>query len=400
MNVFIVMIDEILGKVNPLNFWLGPVSYQKMTNDNIAVTNYMAASAILMTKFLTLQVKPIDTIIVKNVTTYIDLVFCLVVLPVMIMIFPVERWFRNFPWYVTTVGVWLYALYFLNRLYAVSALFKNRKSRCIGVALILLSALVTCLLSKVTLYDPKPNVFDEGITRIFPSIMQYQQAIWSLFMIVEAFSFAIGLLTEANMHKSRRRAVEAERDRAEIELYKAQIKPHFMFNTLNSLYGLFLTHNDKALESLEKYIAMLRYIHMTSMKDFVALAEEVDYIKQYVELQSLRLNEMTTVKLDIDIADESLNCPPMLLVTFVENCFKHGISPVEKSQITISIREQKGKLMFSTDNRIFPVKRIGEHMGIENCRKRLQRLYPGKHTIGISNDGKFYKIKLNIDLSA
>lgn len=335
----------------------------------------------------------------KNVPIYIDLAFCLIVLPIMVVIFPVERWFHNFQWYVVTVGVWLYALYFLNRTLTVPMLFRDSRRRWCGIGLIVLSLVVTYALSRVSLYNPKPNVHDVGITRLFPTIQQYQQAVWSLFMIVEAFSFAIGLLTQANLQKSRRRAVEAERDKAEIELYKAQIKPHFMFNTLNSLYGLFLTHDDKALESLEKYISMLRYIHTTSSRDFVPLSDEADYIRQYVALQSLRLNEMTTVAMKIDIENESLQVPPMLLVTFVENCFKHGVSPVEKSDISIALAERGGKLLFSTENRIFPVKRIGEHMGIENCRKRLELLYPGSHMMEIDNDGVFYRVKLSIDLS-
>ncbi len=334
----------------------------------------------------------------KNVSVCIDLVFCLIVLPIMVVIFPVERWFHNFPGYVTTAGAWLYMLYFINRVFTVPSLFRNSRRRWLGVGLIVFSLGVTYLLSQVSLYNPKPNIHDDGITRIFPSIQQYQQAVWSLFMIVEAFSFAIGLLTQANIQKSRRRAVEAERDKAEIELYKAQIKPHFMFNTLNSLYGLFLTHDVKALESLEKYISMLRYIHTTSQRDFVPLSEEADYIRQYVELQSLRLNGMTTVVMNIAIEHENLQVPPMLLVTFVENCFKHGVSPVEKSDINITLMEKSGQLIFSTVNRIFPVKRIGEHMGIENCRKRLELLYPRNHSMDIENDSVYYKVKLSIEL--
>ncbi len=335
----------------------------------------------------------------KNVSIYIDLVFCLIILPIMVMIFPMERWFYSFQWYVITVVAWLYILYVVNRCFTVPSLFDGVKKRWLGLIMIVLSIGVTYCLSRITLYTPEPNIHDIGIVRIFPSVLQYRQAVWSLFMIVEAFSFAIGLLTQANLQKSRRRAVEAERDKAEIELYKAQIKPHFMFNTLNSLYGLFLTHDEKALESLEKYISMLRYIHTTSMRDFVAISDEVDYIRQYVALQSLRLNEMTSVKMDIDIENESLHIPPMLLVTFVENCFKHGISPVEQSEISIMLTERSGNLIFSTVNRIFPVKRIGEHMGIENCRKRLELLYPGKHVMDNNSDGKFYRVKLCMDLS-
>lgn len=266
--------------------------------------------------------------------------------------------------------------------------------------MIIFSIAVTYGFSCVTLYTPKPNIHDVGITRLFPNIQQYQQAIWSLFMIVEAFSFAVGLLTQTNIQRSRRRIVEAERDKAEIELYKAQIKPHFMFNTLNSLYGLFLTKNENALASLEKFISMMKYIHTSSMCDSVPLSDEVNYICQYVELQKLRLNEMTTVEFDINIEDGSLMVPPMLLVTFVENCFKHGVSPVEKSRINISLQERDGKMEFLTNNRIFPVTRIGEHMGIENCRKRLNLLFGGKHNLNITKEDCFFTVKLIIDLRA
>lgn len=335
----------------------------------------------------------------KNVSLYIDLVFCLLVLPGMAIIFPIERWFYHFEWYVITVGVWLYLLYFLNRIMTVPLMFRRgRKNRIAAIAMIILSFIVTYRLSQITLYQPKPSVFDSGITRLLPSIQQYQQAVWSLFMIVEAFSFAVGLMTQANMQKSRRRAVEAERDKAEIALYKAQIKPHFMFNTLNSLYGLFLTNNEKALESLEKFISMMRYIHTTSSRDHVALSDEAAYIMEYVELQSLRLNEMTEVSMETDIDDDGIQVPPMLLVTFVENCFKHGISPVEKSNIRINLTEKNGTLLFTTRNRVFHAKRISEHMGIDNCRKRLELLYPDRHMLDIADDGELFNVKLRIEL--
>lgn len=334
----------------------------------------------------------------KNLVRYIDLAFCLIVLPLMAMIFPVERWFHNFQWYVITVGIWLYIVYFVNRLFTVPFLFGNLRRRLTALMFVIASLGVTYGLSSVILYQPKPNIHDEGIFRLLPNVLQYQQAVWSLFMIVETFSFAIGLLTQADLQKSRRMAVETERDRAEIELYKARIKPHFMFNTLNSLYGLFLTRDSKALESLERYISMLRYIYTTSGCDFVPLSDEVDYIQKYVALQSLRLNEMTTVALDIELENDNLRVLPMLLVTFVENCFKHGVSPDEKSDISISIIERGGRLSFSTCNRIFPVERIGEHLGIDNCRKRLELLYPSKHRMEIGNDGMFYHVNLLIDL--
>lgn len=336
----------------------------------------------------------------KNISLYIDLVFCIIVLPLMALIFPVERWFHNFQWYVIAVGTWLLFLYVLNRIVTVPLIFKKTRERVIGVMIFLISISITYWFATIQLYVPKEgtNPFDYGIVRILPSIQPYQQAVWSLFVIVETFSFAVGLLTQANMQKAKRRAVEAERDKAEIELYKAQIKPHFMFNTLNSLYGLFLTQDEKALVALEEYISMLRYIHVSSHRDFAPISDEVDYIRQYIGLQSLRLNEMTTVHTDIEVENYRLQVPPMLLVTFVGNCFKHGVSPIEESKIIIRLIEKDGLLTFSTENRIFPVKRIGEHMGIENCKKRLNLLYSERHSLNIENDGDYFYVKLSIKL--
>lgn len=336
----------------------------------------------------------------KNLAFYIDLAFCLIVLPIMVALSPIERWVHNFTTYMILAGVWLYFVYIVNRVFTIPFLFGDRNRKICGIAMILLSIIVTFILSGIELYIPKPNIHDEGIVRRLPQIIQYQQALWTLFMIVEAFSFAVGLLVHTNIQKARLRAAEAERDKAEIELYKAQIKPHFMFNTLNSLYGLFLTENKNALPSLEKFISMMRYIHTSSNRDLVPLSEEAEYIREYVEVQSLRLNEMTTVVLKINTQDEGLMIPPMLLVTFVENCFKHGVSPVQKSCILISLSEEEGNLLFATSNRIFPVRRIGEHMGIENCRRRLELLYPGKYELAINNNSDIYNVSLQIRLKS
>ncbi len=335
----------------------------------------------------------------KHLTQYIDIAFCLIVLPIMIFLFPVERWFHYVPWYVVLVGLWLYAVYFLNRLVTVSLFFRNDKFRLIGIGLILVSIIITYALASVQWYVPKPMDYDRGIVRLFPSATQHRQAVWSLFVIVETFSFAVGLLSEANIQRTRSLQLEAERERAEIEMYKVQVKPHFMFNTLNSLYGLFLTGSDKALESLEKYISMMRYIHISSTNNAVPLSNEADYIRQFVELQSLRLNDKTKVELNIDIESPELMIPPMLLVTFVENCFKHGVSSVEHSDIFILIRERNGILTFKTSNMVFSGKRIGEHMGIENCKKRLCLLYPNRHQLNINQVNSTFNVELTIELT-
>ena len=320
-----------------------------MTNCAIVVANDKVVNTYIIIKYLTLQYNWK----MKNLALYIDLAFCLIVLPIMVALSPIERWVHNFTAYMTLAGAWLYFVYIINRTFTIPFLFGSRNKKIYGAIMILVSIIVTFTLSGIELYIPKPSIHDEGIVRRLPQILQYQQALWTLFMIVEAFSFAVGLLVQTNIQKARLRAAEAERDKAEIELYKAQIKPHFMFNTLNSLYGLFLTENNNALPSLEKFISMMRYIHTSSNRDLVPLSEEAEYIREYVEVQSLRLNEMTKVVLNIDIDNDSLMIPPMLLVTFVENCFKHGVSPVQKSCIHIGLSEDEGNLSFATSKSLF-----------------------------------------------
>lgn len=336
----------------------------------------------------------------KHIARYIDLVFCLIVLPGIFLLSPIERWAHHFTTYTVMAGIWLYALYFINRRIAIPLLFVNKRERVKGIAIILLTVLVTAVFSGIKLYTPKPVVFDDGFSQYLPRVAQYRQVLWTSFMIVEAFSFAVSTLIYSTGQIARLKEAEFQKEKAEIELYKAQIKPHFMFNTLNSIYGLFLTRNENALPSLEKFISMMRYVHLSSNKDFVSLGDETEYIRQYVDIQSLRLNKMTSVYLHIDVRNENLRIPPMLLVTFVENCFKHGISSVEPSTIRISLTEDEGTLLFSTSNLIFPIKRIGEHMGIDNCRKRLNLLYEGRYRLSIFNNNDIFKVSLQINLKS
>ena len=114
----------------------------------------------------------------KNISLYIDLVFCLLVLPAMAAIFPVERWWHNFGWYVLTAMIWLYAVYFVNRVVTVPCLFSGKTRKLTGLLLFVLSIAGTYGLSSIQLYTPKPCVFDAGIERVLPNVNQYQQAVW------------------------------------------------------------------------------------------------------------------------------------------------------------------------------------------------------------------------------
>lgn len=131
----------------------------------------------------------------KNLSHVIDIAFCCIFLPVMIAIYPVERWAHNFPVYTVCAGVWLYAAYAVNRLAVVPLLFGARRRKvAAAIALLALSFAVTAVLASYRLYEPKPSPYDAGIVRRLPVVEQYQQCLWSLFVIVEFFSLAFGVL--------------------------------------------------------------------------------------------------------------------------------------------------------------------------------------------------------------
>ena len=142
----------------------------------------------------------------------------------------------------------------------------------------------------------------------------------------------------------------------------------------------------------------MRYIQSSSTRDLVTLTDEAEYIRQYVHLQSLRLGKKTRVNLHTDVTGSPALIPPMLLITFVENCFKHGVSSDVESEIVISLTQSDGELRLHTSNRIFPAERIGEHTGIANCRKRLELLYPARHSLSIVSESDLFIVNLRIRL--
>lgn len=201
------------------------------------------------------------------------------------------------------------------------------------------------------------------------------------------FCFAVGMVSEAYRQRLASEEMEFERNRAELALYKAQMNPHFLFNTLNTLYGLVITRSDKAELAMERFINLTKYMYNNTNSDFISLREEVDYIEQYIGLQKLRLNDFAKVEFVHDIEDGSLEVPPMMLITFVENAFKYGISSVESCFINIRLRQNGGSVEFEVDNSVVQNNRKeSKRMGIANCRRRLELLYPGRHTLTVGKD--------------
>ena len=330
-----------------------------------------------------------------RISTYIDLLFCLVILPLIIMLVPVEKWIIHHTYFMLTLIVYLYALYFTYRKANIPSLFLRHK---FGQVFFLIAALliITWGLSQIPIPKDKfsTSSLDLGIRQHMRT-----QTVWFFFLVVTGFSLSIELIFELFRQILSRQEIEAEKNRAELALYKAQINPHFLFNTLNALYGLVLTKSNKTESAFIKFSNILKYMYAQTTMETISINNEVEYIRQYVDLQSLRLNKHTQVVFETQIDDEHAKIPPMILITFVENSFKYGVSSDTDCTIFIRIIVKEGQLIFETENMIMKENHQNPHaIGIDNCRKRLELLYPNRFVLLTKEENGYFKTYLNIQL--
>ena len=193
---------------------------------------------------------------------------------------------------------------------------------------------------------------------------------------------------------------EAEKARAELAFLKAQINPHFLFNTLNNIYSLALTKNDDTPFAVMKLSNIMRYLTDDATHDYVALQSEVECISDYIELQKLRLNQKTEINFSVNGWLDEKQISPLILITLVENVFKYGVSNHEHSPLTIRISADERTITLFCQNRVFNTLRKVERegIGIGNTKQRLQLLYPNKHLLNITSDKGLYTILLTVQL--
>ena len=328
-----------------------------------------------------------------KIAVYIDLFFCIIILPLIIMLVPVDRWIVHHPNFTLILILYLYALYFTYRKVNIPSLFIQRK---FGRILLLLGILLG-ITELISVY-PLPENSDSSLTINFRRHLR-AQTVWFFFLIVTGFSLSISLSFELFRQIFSKQELETEKDKAELALYKAQINPHFLFNTLNTLYGLILTQSDRTESAFIKFANILKYMYSQTTAETIAISNEIDYIAQYIDLQLLRLNRHTRVTFEHHTDNGQIQIPPMILITFVENAFKYGTSSDEDCEIFIRITVKEGVLQFETENDIMKEKPTDDSaIGIENCRKRLELQYPGRFTLSVRHENNRFKIRLTIHL--
>lgn len=222
----------------------------------------------------------------------------------------------------------------------------------------------------------------------------------TIFLLV--FIFGIGSLAQQYFTVARQKEIiEQQQVKAELSLLKSQINPHFLFNVLNSIYSLSLKKSDMAPEVVLKLADLMRYMLYEATEERVALDREAGMIQDYIELERVRIDPKQRISMQVHNISALHRIAPVLLIPFVENAFKHGMdSMAEGAFIELNIEMKEHMLLFRCRNNYkeTPLARTGG-IGLENVRKRLQLLYPGKHRLDIRKEAPIFEVELNIDLS-
>lgn len=200
------------------------------------------------------------------------------------------------------------------------------------------------------------------------------------------------------LQKERIALLESKRE-TEINFLKSQINPHFIFNTLNNIYYLIFEKSEKALPAVEQLSGLMRYMTYESQNETIALQREVTYIDDFISLESMRISGDAQVIFKKNIENPECRIPPLLLIPFVENGFKHGILNNPEQPFTIELTQNKNHLILQTQNSINNYKKDHQSgVGIENIKKRLQLYFPDKHSLDITTKENMYSVKLDIIL--
>ena len=186
---------------------------------------------------------------------------------------------------------------------------------------------------------------------------------------------------------------------AELTWLKHQLNPHFLFNTLNNISSLTQIDPDKAQESIGQLSDLLRYALYDSEADRVPLESEVEFMDNYIDLMALRCNELTTVTKELEAPQGHVEVAPLLFISLVENAFKHGVNARYPSFVRVSMRYQDGQLLFRCQNSLFEKQgsdHIGSGIGLENMKRRLELLYPGRYTYKQQADNNTYTVEVSL----
>jgi len=243
----------------------------------------------------------------------------------------------------------------------------------------------------------------ERMTRFVGNMTPYYDLLEGMIALILTYALKytlIAFITQNELLK-----LQKEKLQLELNALKAQIHPHFLFNTLNNLYSLTLKNSEKASEMILKLSDIMRYVLYQANEEKVLLNKELEFISSYTELQRIRYHNRYDISFKVEGEVEEQMIAPLLFIDFVENAFKHGIDKrFSDGFVHIRFHINKNSISFTVENSIgnneqLDVKQSDAGIGLNNIIKRLLILYPNRHQLDIINKNEIFTVKLQIELT-
>ena len=281
----------------------------------------------------------------------------------------------------------IFIAFYLNYFVLVDYCFLKNKKSIFYILNVLLIIVLFILLNKITnLNIFHPSRDGQPIREIRSGAMTTVNVVLP---IILSIGMCVGLKVNVHLNKNKLLLQEVKQAQlnAEIKYLKHQVQPHFLFNTLNNIYALIDNSPEIAKQSIHTMSKMMRYVLHDASNNKVPLVKEIEFLERYINLMQLRVSSNLSLEKNFPIVNQPIKIAPLLLITFIENAFKHGIDAIKNSYIKIDLEIEKDHIKYSVINSYFPEKEkiTDSGIGLENLKKRLELLYPNKFEL-IANE--------------
>ncbi len=289
---------------------------------------------------------------------------------------------------------------YLNYFYLLPRFLKHKQlGRYLFEILIPLAATVAFHIYVKRLIYGGPDTGRAGFLYSDKFLIQHSLSVLSIVVFIGMLRFA----EDWFQLEARKKEIENEKLTAELRFLKAQINPHFLFNTLNNLYYLAFTQSPKTTEVIDKLSQMMRYMIYESNHPKVPLTKEIEYMENYISLEKLRLDDQVPITFDVHGNPQGVMIEPFLFITFLENAFKHGVSTnATNAWVKAEIVLTEHQCVYSVANSRLSAQVVqGEKSGIglQNLRRRLELSYPNRHELSVRDEPRAYAVKLTLQLT-
>jgi two-component system, LytTR family, sensor kinase len=225
----------------------------------------------------------------------------------------------------------------------------------------------------------------------------------AIFLLVFIFSTGIKVVSQWLKTERRNKEIEHEKLQTELSFLKAQINPHFLFNTLNNIYSLAADRSEQTAAAVMKLSSIMRYVLNEAKNDFVPLEKEIEFTSHYIQLQKIRITDRTTVDFTIQGDPTGKQISPLLFLPFIENAFKYGVSTRAISPILILLNIEDGSVHLEVKNDKHPGNLLksanNTGIGINNTRRRLDLIYHNRYSLETASSENHFCVNLKINLS-